>query len=173
MTTLTSEATGNSLAQYSIDNGTLFPFRVAGQTSTAQIYNLVSFQTGDLSCGSHRLFVQYGTDNPNNSAPLRLDYFIIHNRTIPTFIPNATATSATSTNATPTSTPSHTTYARVSGKLSSGAVSGIVIGSLVGAALIIFGLIWVIRFIKRKSVADESLWQQPASYEGYTNGQDT
>ena len=160
-TTANLDATVNSSAQYSIDDGILVPFQVAApQNSTTQRYNLVSFQTRILSPGSHRLFVQYGVDNPNGSAPLRLDYFIIQNLTIPPF-----------QSATPTSTPSPTTHSPVSGKLSSGALSGIVIGSLVGGALIMFGLIWVIRFFKRKSAAD-SLGGQPASYEAYGDGQE-
>ena len=139
MTTLAYlKPTVNSSAQYSIDNETLFPFQVAGQNSTAQLYNLASFQTPVLSRGLHHLFVQYGVNNPNGSAPLRLDHLVIHNYTILPF------------------TPKHTKH------ISTGELSGIIIGSLVGAALIIFGLIWVIRFFKRKWAADG----QPALYQG-------
>ena len=129
MTTLTAYSDQvTSSAQYSIDGGSIIEFQVANGTS-APHYNLISFQTPKLSPGSHRLFVEYGANNPDNAAPLRLDKLVIQNLTYPS------------------STPSPTT---ASGKLSAGALSGVVIGSLVGSALIIFGLIWVIRFIKRK-----------------------
>ena len=110
-------------AQYSIDNGPRISFTVPGQNSTVQQYNLVSFQTGLLSPGSHHLFVQYAFDNlvlEQGSAPLVLDYFIIQNQTSP------------------------------SRPLSQGGIAGVVIGSLVGLALIVFGLI---RFIKGKKAA--------------------
>ena len=98
------------------------------QNSTVQQYNLVSFQTGLLSPGSHHLFVQYAFDNlvlEQGSAPLVLDYFIIQNQTSP------------------------------SRPLSQGGIAGVVIGSLVGLAIIIyiciiFGPIW---FIKGKKAA--------------------
>ena len=142
-------ATVNSLAQYSIDNGTLFPFRVAaGPISLVQAYNLVSFKTPVLSSGSHRLFVQYGVDNPNGSTPLVLDYFIIQNHTI---------------SSTTTPIDSH-----VGSKFSAGALTGIIIGSMVGGALITLGLIWAIRFIKQKLVAAKS-----PGYEACGDGQDT
>jgi len=106
---------------------------VAAQISTIQEYNLVSFQTPQLSPGSHRLFVEYGADNSNDSAPLVLDYFIIQNLTIPSFTPSAPNT---------TSTTSQIVH---HAGLSEQAIVGIVIGSLVGLVLVILGLA---RFIK-------------------------
>ena len=102
----------NASGRYSIDNGTLFPFQVIAQSSTVQLYNLESFQTGPLSPGQHHLFVEYGVDNfVEGSAPLVLGYFIIQNQTFPSVT------------------------------LSKGGIAGVVVGSMVGLALIIFGLI--------------------------------
>lgn len=120
---MNANATVDSTAQYSIDNGTLFPFQVFAQNKTVQIHDLGSFQTPTLSPGPHRLFVQYSQDNLSSGtiAPLVLDYLIIQNLTIPPF--------------NTTSSP----HAR----LSKGAIAGIVIGSLVGALIVII-LIWVV-----------------------------
>ena len=139
-----------SSAHYSIDGGSLIQFQVPNGTSitSAPHYNLVSFQSPILSPGSHRLFVQYGANNPDNAAPLRLDRFIIQNLTTPSFTASPTTTSI--------STPSHTIIP-VSSKLSAGALSGVVIGSLVGGGLIIFGLILAIQFIKQKLATMDSL----------------
>ena len=113
----------NASAQYSIDNGTLFPFPVIAQ-NTVQQYNLVSFQTKLLSPGPHHLIVEYGVDNfVEGSAPLILDYFIIQNQTFPSV----------------TSSP------QSRAGLSEGAIAGAVIGSLVGLALMIFCLIRCIK----------------------------
>jgi len=147
-------STVNSSAEYSIDNGIQFPFMVAPQSGFG-----VAFQSPVLSPGLHRLFVQYNGGNPDGSTPLILDYFLVQNLTIPSFTPSPSPT------ITKTDSP-------VSGKLSAGALSGIVIGSLVGGALIVLGLIWVIRFTKQKSAAD-SLRRQPAWYKAYGDGQDT
>ena len=135
-----SNITVNAFAQYSIDNGTLFPFQVAAQSSTLQRFNLVSFRSPVLSPGSHRLFVKYGVDSLNGSAPLFLDYFIIQNQTIPSVTQSPLNTSTSTQIPTvikgPTIAPNfyHT-------GLSEGAIAGVVIGSLLSLALIIFGLI--------------------------------
>jgi len=129
----------NASAKYSIDNGTLFPFTVVAQNSTAQQLNLVAFKTPILPPGSHRLFVEYGDDNLIGNVPLLLDYFVIENRTNPPF----------------TLTPSNTTSTT---RLSKGAIAGAVIGSLMGLALIIFSLIWAIRFIKMKKKRPQPPW---------------
>jgi len=151
--TLNQNITVNASAKYSIDNGTLFPFSVPAQSPTIQQYNLVSFQTPVLSPGSHHLLVEYGVDNfVNGSAPLVLDYFVIRNLTSPPFTLCPTNVNATRTT-----------------RLSKGAIAGAVIGSLVGLALIIFSLIWAIRFIKVKKVA-ASLGRQPRPYAAYGDG---
>ena len=132
----------NATAQYSIDNGTSFPFPVVAQNSTVQQYNLVSFQSGLLSPGPHHLFVEYGVNNfVEGSAPLILDYFIIQNQTLPSV----------------TSSP----------RLSHGAIAGVVIGSLVGLALIILGLI---QFFKRKKKTPASLVQEHKPESAYGGG---
>ena len=82
MTAISYSNEDTSLAQYSIDDGSIIEFQVANGTSIAH-YNLISFQTPILSPGSHRLFVQYGANNPDNAAPLRLDKFVIQNLTFP------------------------------------------------------------------------------------------
>jgi hypothetical protein len=166
--TLNPDITVNASAQYSIDNGTLFPFTVVAQSSTVQQYNMVSFQTGVLPPGPHHLFVEYGVDNfVNDSAPLVLDYFIIQNQTIPSFTLTPSAPNTTSTQS-PTVTQTITPIVYRAG-LSQGAIAGVVIGSLVGLAvlaLIIFGLI---RFIKgKKAVA--SLTQEYKPYAVYDDG---
>lgn len=145
----------SSSAQYNIDNGILVPFMVAPSSNPP-----VSFRSPVLSPGPHRLFVQY-----SGGTQLILDYFLIQNLTIPSF-PTIPTSSTSST--IPTSS---TINSPVSLKLSAGALSGIVIGSLVGGALVVLGLIWVIRFIKRKSAAD-SMRRQPGWYKAYGDGQD-
>jgi hypothetical protein len=130
--TLNPNITVNASAQYIIDNGTHFPFTVVAQSSMVQQYNLVAFQTGVLSPGSHHLFVEYGVDNfVNGSAPLVLGYFIVQNLTIPPFTPTPPNTTSTT-------------------RLSEGVVAGAVIALLAGLALIVFSLI---RFIKGKKAA--------------------
>jgi len=163
MTAISYSNEDTSLAQYSIDDGSIIEFQVANGTSIAH-YNLISFQTPILSPGSHRLFVQYGANNPDNAAPLRLDKFVIQNLTFPSLSKLVTLSSLTPSSVTPSSVTSSTTIstpsptiAPVSGKLTAGALSGVVIGSLVGGTLITFGLIWVTRFIKRKLAAVNSL----------------
>jgi hypothetical protein len=47
--------------------------------------------------------------------------------------------------------------------LSEGTIAGVVIGSIVGLALIIFILIWTIRFIKGERAA-ASLGKEPVPY---------
>ena len=135
----------NASAQYSIDNGTVFPFSVISNETLHQHYNLVSFETGRLLPGPHTLFVQYngvpntGTAEDPIHAPLILDYFLIQNQTFPSVTsspPNTTSPGPQS----PTITP-------IVAGLSQGAIAGVAIGSFVGLALIIFGLI---RFIKGK-----------------------
>ena len=140
-----SNITANASAQYSIDNGTLFPFQVAAKSSTIQNFNLVSFKSPILSPGSHHLFVKYGVDNLNGSAPLFLDYFIIQNQTIPS-VTQSTSTSTQIPTVTQGPTIAPNFYHAGS---SEGEIAGVVIGSLVGLALIIFGLIW---FIKGKNI---------------------
>jgi hypothetical protein len=159
-----SNITVNALAQYSIDNGTLYPFQVAAQSSAVQQYNLVSFQSPVLSPGSHHLLVKYGVDNLNGSAPLVLDYFIIQNQTIPSVTPSPPNTLSTQS-PTVTRSPTITPIVYRAG-LSQGAIAGVVIGTLVGLALIIFGLI---RFIKGKKVA-ASLRQEYKPYAAYGDG---
>ena len=159
-----SNITVNALAQYSIDNGTLYPFQVAAQSSAVQQYNLVSFQSPILSPGSHRLLVKYGVDNLNGSAPLVLDYFIIQNQTIPSFTPSPPNTQSTQS-PTVTQSPTITPIVYRAG-LSQGAIAGVVIGSLVGLAFITFGLI---RFIRRKKAA-ASLKQEYKPYAAYGDG---
>jgi hypothetical protein len=151
---LNSNITVNASAQYSIDNGTLSPFTVVAQNSTIQQYNLPSFGSPILSPGSHRLFVEYGVENLNGSAPLLLDYFIIQNVTGPLF-----ATNPPNTTTTGTQSPTHRAG------LSKGTIAGVVIGSAVGLAIIIFSLIWTIRFIKREKAA----LRQPVPYTTYRN----
>ncbi|KIM42024.1 hypothetical protein M413DRAFT_27552 [Hebeloma cylindrosporum] len=124
-----ANTTTNSSAKYSIDNGTLFPFQVNAQNSTVQMYNLISFQTPILPPGPHRLFVQYGNDS-SGTAPLILDHLVIQNFTRP-----------------PSTSPSHA-------RLPKGAIAGIVIGTLIGFAIIVVGLIRVIR--SRKVTAASS-----------------
>ncbi|KIM42020.1 hypothetical protein M413DRAFT_410625 [Hebeloma cylindrosporum] len=163
--------TVNGSAQYSIDNGTFFPIQVAAHNSTIQTYDLVSFQTPELSPGLHRLCVLYGFTN-ESSAPLVLDHFLIQNLTIPTFTPTPpTPTSSTSSSTSPGSAASAqiptSTQTHYNARLSKGAVGGIVIGTLIGAVII---FILVIRFIKRRSAAADP---QPgyAAYQDYGDGQ--
>jgi len=115
----------NASAQYSIDDGGPVPFPVVAQNPD-QIYNLVSFQTGLLSPGTHELFVEYGVDNfVEGSAPLVLDYFIIQKQTPPSVA----------------SSPG----------ISQGAIAGAVVGSVLSLALIIFCLWWCNRREKAAS----------------------
>ncbi|KIM37680.1 hypothetical protein M413DRAFT_13139 [Hebeloma cylindrosporum] len=132
----------NASAQYSIDNGTLFPFTVFAQNSTVKQYNIASFDSPILSPGLHRLFVQYGVDNVNSSAPLFLDYLLIQNVTGPLIPPNTTTMATTQR---PTGTPGPVFYRA---GLSKGAITGVAVGSVAGLVLITFGLIWTIRFVK-------------------------
>ena len=113
---------------------------MVAQTSTVQQYNLASFGSPILSPGSHRLFVEYGVDNLNGSAPLLLDYFIIQNVTGPLFTTRPPYTTCPPNTTTIKSTQSPT--------ITPGTIAGVVIGSAVGLALFIFSLIWTIRFIK-------------------------
>ena len=114
---------------------------------------MASFDSPVLSPGLHRLFVKYGVDNLDGSAPLILDYFIIQNVTGPLF-----TTSPSNTTSRP-NTPGPVFYRA---GLSKGTIAGVVIGSAVGLALIIFSLIWTIRFIKIAA----SL-RQPVPYTTY------
>lgn len=158
-----ANATVTASAKYRIDNGTPFPFTVAAQLTTVQQYNLVSFQTGVLSPGSHRLLVEYGVDNfVNGSAPLVLDYFVIQNLTIPSPTPSPPNTTNTQS---PIVIQTITPIVYRAG-LSQGAIAGVIIGSLVGLAFIIFGLI---RFIKGKKAA-ASLRQEYKPYAAYGDG---
>jgi len=152
--------TVDASAEYSIDGGTLVPFHVAAQSSTLQQYNLESFKTPVLSPGSHHLFVKYGVDNLNRSAPLFLDYFLIQNLTIPPFTPSPLNTTGT----TSTQSPTVTQNSHRAG-LSQGTIAGIIIGSAVGLAFIIFSLIWTIRFTKRGKAATSL--RQPVPYTAY------
>ena len=134
------------------------PFQVAAQNTTVQEFNLVAFQSPLLSPGEHRLFVQYGVDNLNNSLPLNLDSFIIQNLTLPSFTqspPNTTSIQSP-TITTIIQNPTITQIFYRAG-LSEGVIAGVVIGTLGGLALIIFILIWAIRFIKgrKKAVGPE------------------
>jgi len=157
---LDSNITVNAWAYYSIDNGTPFHFPVVAQNSTVQQYNLVSFQTPNLPPGPHRLFVEYGINNLNGSAPLLLDYFMIQNVTGPLFTTSPPNTTTTTTTQSPTITP---IFHRAG--LSNGRIAGVVIGSAVGLALIISSLVWTIRFIKREKAAQG----QPIPYTTYRN----
>jgi hypothetical protein len=158
----------NSSAQYSIDNGTLFPIQVAAHNSTVQTYDLVSFQTPKLSPGPHHLFVQYGPAN-DSSAPLVLDHLVIQNLTIPPFTPtppsptssiSSTSPGSAASAHIPTSTQTH--YQK---RLSKGAIGGAVIGSLIGAVII---FILVICYIKRKRASTQPGY---AAYPDYGDGQ--
>jgi hypothetical protein len=134
---LNTNTTVSSSAQYSIDNGTLFPFQVAAKNSTVQIYNLTSFQTPALSPGPHRLFAQYSS---SATAPLVLDHLIIQ---------------------TPPLISSSQSHAR----LSKGAIAGIVIGSLVGVLIAII-LIWVVRKRKSAAAQRPPPYAVPADGDG-------
>ena len=123
------------------------------RTLQVQQYNLASFDSPVLSPGSHRLFVKYGVDNLDGSAPLILDYFVIQNVTGPLFTTNPPNT---------TSRPNTRRPVFYRAGLSKWTIAGVVIGSAVGLALIIFSLIWTIRFIKIAA----SL-RQPVPYTTY------
>ena len=130
-----------------------------------------SFQSPILSPGSHSLFVEYygdnGIDDLNGSVPLILDYFIVQNLTIPPFIPSPPQIT-TSTTQSPTATQSPTiTQIFDRAGLSEGAIAGVVIGSVVGLALIIFILIWTIRFMKGPQEAEGP---EPVPHMGYNDG---
>ena len=157
------------MAQFSIDNGTLYPIQVAAHNSTIQNYGLVSFQTPQLSSGPHHLYVQYGPSN-DTTAPLVLDYLVIQNQTIPTPTPTPPSTTSTISPTTPASaasaqipTDTSTGIQTHSHALSKGAVAGIVIGSLI-AAVILF--ILVIKYNKRKKAST----QRQYSHDDYGDG---
>ena len=181
MTSVSYSNEVTSSAHYSIDDGSLVQFQVPNGTSvtSAPHYNLVSFQSPILSPGSHRLFVQYGANNPDDAARLRLDNLVILNLTSPSSTPSSTTSTSTTTpgstpspTTTSTTTPRSTTTSTPSPKiipvrgrkLSAGALAGVVIGSLVGGILIMFGLMRVIRFIKRKLASVDSIRVQAIPY---------
>jgi hypothetical protein len=143
------------MAQYSIDNGTLYPIQVAAHNSTVQNYGLVSFQTPTLPSGPHHLYVQYGPSN-DTTAPLVLDYLVIQNLTIPTFTPPPPSSTSSTSSTSPASAASAQaptgTQTHSHARLSKGAVAGIVIGSLI-AAIILF--IFVIKYNKRKKASTQ------------------
>ena len=153
----------NASAQYSIDEGTPVPFQVLGQNSTVQVYNVVSFQSPILKPGPHHLIVKYGVNNSEGSAPLNLDCLIIQNLTIPliTQSPNTTSTQIPTISTIPT-------IAKHRAGLSEGTIAGVVIGSLGGLALIIFILMWILRFIKGPKRA---MALQPVSHKAYAESQ--
>ncbi|KIM39433.1 hypothetical protein M413DRAFT_29182 [Hebeloma cylindrosporum] len=161
-------------ASYSIDNETISPFP---GTLPSLYRNPVYFNSPVLPLGTHNLFVQYaGVDSSN---PLTLRGLLVQNGSLAhaSFTPPASPTTASTPSTTNSGSPS-TTILRMSpsvittevagGKLSPGALSGIVIGSLVAGALIMLGLVSVLRFIKRNSAA---MRQRPAWYN-YGDGLD-
>ena len=133
-----SNTSVNSTAQYSIDNGTLFPILVVGPNSTIQTYDLLSFQTPDLFPGPHHLFVKYAGGS-DNAAPLILDHLVIQSSTIPSSTSSSRRT------------------------LSKGAIAGIVISSLVGLAIIFILVRWA---MKRKSPLAPGSQRRPGTGSG-------
>ncbi|KAG6867677.1 hypothetical protein C0993_012485 [Termitomyces sp. T159_Od127] len=122
-----------STASYSIDNGPLTRFKLAGLPPTADtsVYFQVFFVTPDLPIGHHTIMVTYeGSNVP--STPLTLDYLLVADAPLPV------AANANSSGTSSVPTPSTTPHP--------GAPIGPIIGGVVGGlaiiAILLFAFWW-------------------------------